>query len=170
MSTYSRAFILFISTVGGPEAAYSKTKVDKHFSALFFVTQVGHLCCKSALWTFWALGTSLLSAFELVCLFGKDTPTDSVCERCRVTDASQSLFSFAALTFRTVVCTVKSRKKLCSGSSHFCTCRSFWVIFSVLIIFQVFLIAANATSVVLPFILKPLNKWCRNWSFWISSW
>lgn len=36
MSTYSRAFILFISTVGGPEAAYSKTKVDKHFSALFF--------------------------------------------------------------------------------------------------------------------------------------
>lgn len=35
MSTYSCAFILFISTVGGPEAAYSKTKVDKHFSALF---------------------------------------------------------------------------------------------------------------------------------------
>lgn len=35
MSIYFHVFILFASTVGSPEEAYSKTKVAEHFSAVF---------------------------------------------------------------------------------------------------------------------------------------
>lgn len=69
-----------------------------------------------------------------------------------------SLFSFAALTFKIVIYIRKPSMKLHSNSSHICTCMSSWLIFSVLLIPQVFFIVANSISAVLPFILKSLNK------------
>lgn len=104
---------------------------------------------------FSALQISQLSVFELACLFGADTHTDSTCECCQLTDTSRAFLSFAAFTFRTVISVGKSCMKLHASSSRCCTSRSSWM--AVLSVFQVFLIVASPVGVVLPFILESRN-------------